>query len=41
MVLHSVPPLVMQVLGIMRAELVFHIASDEMVALQMLQGESA
>jgi anti-anti-sigma factor len=41
MVLHSVPPLVMQVLGIMRAELVFHIAPDEIVALQMLQGESA
>ncbi len=41
MVLHSVPPLVMQVLGIMRAELVFRIAPDEMVALQMVQGESA
>lgn len=40
MVLHSIPPLVMQVLGIMRAELVFHIAPDEIVALKMLQGES-
>lgn len=40
MVLHSVPPLVMQVFGMMRAELVFRIALDENAALQMLQGET-
>ena len=38
-VLHSIPPLVMQVLAMMRAELVFRIAKDEPEALKMLEGE--
>jgi anti-anti-sigma factor len=36
LVLHSVPPLVMQVLGVMRADLVFQIAPDESIAMTML-----
>jgi len=41
LVLHSIPPLVMQVLAMMRAELVFRIAKDEPEALKLLQGEPA
>jgi anti-anti-sigma factor len=41
MVLHSVPPLVMQVLSMMRADLVFRIAADESAAAQSLQGEAS
>lgn len=40
LVLHSVPPLVMQVLSMMRADLVFRIAADEGAAGQSFQGET-
>jgi len=36
MALHSVPPLVMRVLSMLRADLVFLIAADEAAALQLL-----
>jgi anti-anti-sigma factor len=40
LILHSVPPLVMQVLNMMRAELVFRIAPDAVAGMQMLQGDA-
>jgi len=41
MALHSVPPLVMQIFSILRADLVFPIATDEAAALQRVREAKA
>jgi anti-anti-sigma factor len=38
LVLHSIPPMVLDVLRMMRLDLVFNIAADEKAARDMLQG---
>ena len=38
LVLHSIPPMVLDVLHMMRLDLVFNIAADERAAREMLQG---
>lgn len=39
LVVHSVPPHVMEILGVLRFELVFQIAEDEAAALKLLRQE--